>query len=299
MIKNSLEYKTLHIKEIAKICGSQDGAIFNNFLFRFGTRGECHVYDMNEIEKATDPFNASAIASFPLDKAELIVPHSNAVCFGNEFYASDDEFPLLYSNIYNNYANTENPLAGVCCVYRLQRSSNGFKSTLVQIIEIGFTDSTELWRSRLEPADVRPYGNFTIDPETSTLYAFTMRDAASSTRYFAFDLPKLSDGVFSERYGVKKVTLDIHDIKDQFDVEYHHYVQGACTHKGKIYSVEGFTNNEKNPPALRIINTKTKQQELCVMFADLGMSIEAEMIDFKNDVCYYSDVKGNLYIIEF
>lgn len=289
----------MRIKEIAKICGSQDGAIFNNFLFRFGTRGECNVYDMNKIEKATKHFSADAVDSFVLDKAELIVPHSNAVCFGNEYYEPCDEFPLLYSNIYNNYANTEEPLVGVCCVYRMQRNGKAFKSTLVQIIEIGFTNDTELWRSRVEPADVRPYGNFTIDTQTSTLYAFTMRDAADSTRYFAFDLPKLSDGVFCERYGVKKVTLGVDDIKEQFDVEYHHYVQGACCHNGKIYSVEGFTNNEKNPPALRIINTQTKKQELCVMFADLGMSIEAEMIDFKNDVCYYSDVKGNLYIIEF
>ena len=289
----------MRIKEIAKICGSQDGAIFNNFLFRFATRGECHVYDMNEIENSTEPFNATAIASFVLDKADLIAPHSNAVCFGNEYYAADDEFPLLYSNVYNNYANTEEPLVGVCCVYRLQRNGNDFKSTLVQIIEIGFTDNTELWRSSLNPADARPYGNFTIDTKKNTLYAFTMRDAANSTRYFAFDLPKLSEGVLSERYDVKKVILDIDDIKEMFDVEYHHYVQGACCYKGKIYSVEGFTNNEKNPPALRIINTETKKQELCVMFADLGMSIEAEMIDFKNDVCYYSDVKGNLYIIEF
>ena len=288
----------MRINEIAKICGSQDGAIFNNFLFRFGTRGECKVYNMYEISNAVAFKDATALASFVLNKAELIVPHSNAVCFGNEYYSTEDEFPLLYSNIYNNYANTDGPMLGVCCVYRIQRNKNNFKSTLVQIIEIGFVNDTHLWRSRLEPADVRPYGNFTVDTETNTLYAFTMRDAASSTRYFSFDLPKVSEGVFNEHYGVRKVTLGVNDIKDMFDVEYHHYVQGACCHNGKIYSVEGFTNNEKNPPALRIINTETKKQELCVMFADLGMSIEAEMIDFNGDICYYSDVKGNLYILE-
>jgi hypothetical protein len=254
---------------------------------------------MNEIEKATEFVNAPAIDSFVLDKNDVIVPHSNAVCFGTEYFDKNDEFPLLYSNVYNNYAGAENPLAGVCCVYRLQRNGNAFTSTLVQVIEIGFANDTSLWRSTLDPLDVRPYGNFTIDTEENKLYAFTMRDAANSTRYFAFDLPKLSDGIMDEKYGVNKVTLNVCDIKDQFDVEYHHYIQGACCYKGKIYSVEGFTNNEKNPPALRIINTKTKTQEICVKFADLGMSIEAEMIDFKNDVCYYSDVKGNMYVIEF
>ena len=126
-----------------------------------------------------------------------------------------------------------------------------------------------------------------------------MRDAANATRYFSFKLPKLSDGVLDEMYGVNVVTLTVEDIVEQFDVEYHHFIQGACFHKGKIYSVEGFTNNVKNPPALRIIDTKTKKQEFFLRFEDIGMSIEAEMIDFKDDVCYYSDVTGNFYTFEF
>ena len=291
---------TLKITQIAKIKGSQDGAIFNNFLFRFATRGECNVYDVNELQSSNDVTVANPVDSFLLDKRDLIVPHSNAVCFGTEYYVEGDEFPLLYSNIYNNYAKEEDPLVGVCCVYRVQRDSdNKFTTTLVQIIKVGFVNDYELWRSSIEPADVRPYGNFTIDTETNKLYAFTMRDAAKMTRYFEFDLPKLSGGIFDEKYGVNVVTLTVDDITDRFDVEYHHFIQGACCHKGKIYSVEGFTNNEKNPPALRIIDTKAKKQEFFLRFEDLGMSIEAEMIDFKDDVCYYSDVTGNFYILEF
>lgn len=285
--------------QIAKIKGSQDGAIFNNFLFRFATRGQCNVYDMKEFKYVDGVIEATAIDSFVLDKADVIVPHSNAVCFGTEYYADDDEFPLLYSNIYNNYAKADDPLVGVCCVYRVQRDNNKFKTTLVQIIKVGFVDDYTLWRSSVEPADIRPYGNFTIDNETNKLYAFTMRDAAKSTRYFSFDLPKVSDGILDEKYGANVVTLTVDDIIDQFDVEYHHFIQGACFHNGKIYSVEGFTNNEKNPPALRIIDTKTKKQEFFLKFEDIGMSIEAEMIDFNDNVCYYSDVTGNFYILEF
>ena len=36
------------------------------------------------------------------------------------------------------------------------------------------------------------------------------------------DMPKLADGVLNEKYGVNVVTLTVDDIKDQFDVEYHH-----------------------------------------------------------------------------
>ena len=289
----------MQITQIAKIKGSQDGAIFGNYLFRFDTRGQCNVYNMADFKKSDEIQASVPVDSFVLDKAEVIVPHSNAVCFGTEYYAEGDEFPLLYSNIYNNYAKAEDPLVGVCCVYRIQREDNKFTTTLVQVIKVGFVNDYNLWRSSTEPADVRPYGNFTIDTETNMLYAFTMRDAANATRYFAFDMPKLADGVFNEKYGVNVVTLAVEDIKDQFDVEYHHYIQGACFHNGKIYSVEGFSNNVKNPPALRIIDTKTKTQEFFIKFEELGMSIEAEMIDFKDDVCYYSDVDGNFYIFVF
>ena len=159
---------TLKITQIAKIKGSQDGAIFNNFLFRFATRGECNVYDVNELQSSNDVTVANPVDSFLLDKRDLIVPHSNAVCFGTEYYVEGDEFPLLYSNIYNNYAKEEDPLVGVCCVYRVQRDcDNKFTTTLVQIIKVGFVNDYELWRSSIEPADVRPYGNFTIDTETN------------------------------------------------------------------------------------------------------------------------------------
>ncbi len=289
----------MNIKKIARICRSQDGAIFKNYLFRFDTKGQFSVYDMNEIEGAKEFIDATPLCSQVLDKANIIAPHSNAVCFGTEYYEAGDEFPLLYTNVYNNYGKAEDSLFGVCCVYRVQKNGNDFKTTLVQIIKIGFVNDFTLWRSSTEPADVRPYGNFIIDTENNVLYAFTMRDAANATRYFAFDLPKLADGEMNDTYGVNVVTLNVSDIKDQFDVEYHHYIQGACFYKGKIYSVEGFTNNVKNPPALRIINTKTKQQELFLKFEELGLVDEAEMIDFKDDVCYYSDVDGNFYIFEF
>ena len=182
----------MQITQIAKIKGSQDGAIFGNYLFRFDTRGQCNVYNMADFKKSDEIQASVPVDSFVLDKAEVIVPHSNAVCFGTEYYAEGDEFPLLYSNIYNNYAKAEDPLVGVCCVYRIQREDNKFTTTLVQVIKVGFVNDYNLWRSSTEPADVRPYGNFTIDTETNMLYAFTMRDAANATRYFAFDMPKLA-----------------------------------------------------------------------------------------------------------
>lgn len=287
----------MEIRKIGKTRWGQDGAIFGGLLFRFDQSGLCLVYDVEKLDAGEgDAEELKPEAQFYLDKADKIVPHGNAVVFGNEFYEEGDEFPLLYSNIYNNYAEADDPLVGVCCVYRLTRVDGGFCSTLVQIIQIGFTDSTEYWRSGGGVSDVRPYGNFVVDTENSKYYAFVMRDADKTTRYFEFELPKSRDGVIDERFGVKKVTLDVCDVKSFFDVPYHNYVQGACMYEGSIYSLEGF--DEEIHPVLRVIDTAQKKEVFFFDFFEAGLPIEAELIDFYRGKCYYSDYRGNTFLLE-
>lgn len=265
---------------IAQIAGGQDGAIWGQLLFRFENNGVCHVYDLNTLEKT---------ASFTLGNVELCKPHSNAVMFGCEYAEPGDEFPLLYSNIYNNYAKEENRREGVCCVYRLTRQGDSFEARLVQTIAVGFVRDEALWCS---PGftDIRPYGNFAIDREKGIYYGFTMRDSFDTTRYFAFRLPKLADG--------REVVLKQEDILFQFDAPYHRFVQGACVHKGLVYSLEGFTNDGKNKPAIRVIDPEKRQQLCYVATAEYGMEFEPEFIDFQGDTCYCSDCHGNLFLIE-
>ena len=288
----------MKIKQIAKISNGQDGAIQNNQLFRFDTKGNCLVFDLLDIEKDTVK-KLEPIGSFVLDKSELIVPHSNAVCWGADFYDPNDEYPLLYSNIYNNYAKAEDKLIGVCCVYRVERTEGIFKSTLVQLIEIGFTDDPSLWKAFPDRDGVRPYGNFVIDREAGYYYAFVMRNETLGTRYFKFKIPSLSEGEIDSIYGVKRVVLTPEDICDSFDCPYHRYVQGAIAHGKSIYSTEGFHNDQINRPAIRIINLDKKIEEMYIDLLDAGYQCEPEMIDFYGDTCYYSDVAGNLYSIEF
>jgi len=290
----------MRIQKVASIARMQDGAIWDKYLFRFGADGQCIVYDMDDLGTAES--EAPELCRFWLDKYELIKPHSNAVTFGSSYYAPEDEFPLLYSNIYNNYARSADPMIGVCCVYRLQRTGNIFTSTLVQLIQIGFINDGDLWFSSPEKNDRRPFGNFVVDRENKILYAFTMRDATNTTRYFSFRLPEKEEGIYDKVYGVKRVILTADDILNHFDCEYHNFLQGAVMHSGKIYSVEGFTVGRQGPPsrpALRIICPSEKRQELCVHFEDFGLTIEPEFIDFRADTCYYSDGHGALYTIAF
>ncbi|MBP3390579.1 MAG: hypothetical protein J6L58_02700 [Clostridia bacterium] len=278
----------MEIKQIGKIVYGQDGAVFGGYLFRFNHKSECTVYLLEDFTKP--------LAEFKLDKADIINPHSNSVMFGNTRYSEEDEFPLLYTNIYNNHAGFENKLKGVTCVYRLQRNGNDFTSTLLQTIEIGFTED-DVWKSK--EGDARPYGNFVIDYDKSLYYAFTMRNEEPCTRFFAFTLPTFRDGVYDETLGIKRVTFEKTDIINTFDIEYQHYLQGATMENGVIYSLEGFSDDKNNPPAIRLIDTKSKQQTEVHFFADFGTWIEPEFIDFENGVCYYSDCKGNLYNLTF
>ncbi len=289
----------MKIEFICKIKGGrQDGAVCNGFFFSFNSKGECTVYETKALTQAKDG-EAEIFSDFVLDKNDVIMPHSNAVMFGNAYYDETDEFPLLYTNIYNNYAKADNKLKGVCLVYRLKRNQRIFKSTLIQIIEIGFVEDESLWKSAGEKEDTRPFGNFTIDTEKSIFYAFTMRDNVQSTRYFAFDLPKASQGKMCEQYGVRRVKLHASDIREYFDCDYHHYVQGACCKQGIIYSLEGFTDSVDNPPAIRRIDPALKKEIDFKRFKDFGINIEPEMIDFENDSCYYTDHNGNMYKLFF
>ena len=285
----------MNIRKVTKIKGGQDGAIFGKYLFRLGHSGVGRVYDLDVIENAKEDDETCPIAEFTLDRSDIICPHSNSVMFGNEYFAEDDEFPLLYSNIYNNYAKEEKKLKGVCCVYRLQREENNFKTTLVQLIEIGFTEDASLWKASKEKDGARPYGNFAIDVERSIYYAFVMRCEERGTPYFAFDLPKLADGEIDEAYGVKKVVLTPADIKKNFVCPEHHYIQGACCHSGLIYSLEGF----RNSPALRIIDPKDGIQKAFIPFSEHGVIEETELIDFRGDKCFYGDCHGILYRLTF
>lgn len=283
----------LQLTPYFKICRGQDGAIYGDWLFRFETNGSCFVFSIQEQKQ---------VAQFCLDKTDLLRPHSNAVAFGAERYDEADEFPLLYTNIYNNYAKQDERLEGVCCVYRITRDGDTFASSLVQVIRIGFVEDLELWKSLPDRGDVRPYGNFVPDVFRDKLYAFVMRDRELVTRYFSFRLPKLAEGVFCEQWGVKVVTLQKEDIQSRFDDEYMHYMQGACAYDGKIYSSEGFsmkTPDQVNRPGIRVIDMDAgKQLQYFDLYA-LGKELEAEMMDFAGDTLYYMDVDGNAYAVSF
>ncbi|MBR3804190.1 MAG: hypothetical protein IKJ14_02440 [Clostridia bacterium] len=287
----------MKIKQIAKINGNQDGAIYRSELFRFDAKGNCSVYDLNDLVDG-EITNLNPTFTFTLDKATIIAPHSNAVCFGGDFYDKNDYYPLLYTNVYNNYAGSDNKMLGVCLVYRIQKIENQIVTTLVQQIEIGFTEDFELWKASKDAHGVRPYGNFLVDAKNQYYHAFVMRDETLGTRHFKFKLPLVSDGELDGVLSVKKATLTPNDIIESFDLPYQYFIQGGIIKDGKLYSTEGFTNDKINRPMIRVINLLNKTEEKFDIM-DMGYANEPEFIDFYGNDCLYSDYHGNLFKIEF
>ena len=288
----------MKIKQIAKIRGGQDGAIYGGYIFRFDSKGNCSVYDFSSPDFSGEHVaELKPIAEFTLDRVSDITPHSNSVVFGSERYEAGDEFPLLYTNVYNTYSGAVDKMCGVCCVYRITRDDSSFSSKLVGLITVDFTDDRELWRSPAEVADIRPYGNFVIDTENRKYWAYVMRDGVRETRYFRFALPSLADAEIDPRFGVPNAHLKDADIEKYFDAPYHNYVQGGVFHTGKVYEVEGFGKDVR--AALRVINTEEEREELYFDFYDVGYGDEPEFIDFFGDRCVYIDAHGNVFYLEF
>ena len=280
---------TLSCLPMGSTIGMQDGAIYGGYLFRMSSKGHCCVFRLEGLEK---------IATFMLDKLDLLIPHSNSVCFGSQFYREGDPFPVLYTNLYNNYP-TAMEKEGMCCVYRILVNDGEFSTQLVQVLKVDFAHSSALWYSE-DRKDVRPFGNFAVDTAANRLYAFVMRTQTQTTRFFRFPLPDVFAGEQDETLGVPLYRLTEDRIEQQFDTPYMHYMQGAACHKGLIYSVEGFTYPKSQArPALRVIDTAQGKEVLAADLTRYGLLREPEFIEIYDGQVYYSDNSGAMYLLRF
>jgi hypothetical protein len=236
------------------------------------------------------------LCTFQLDKLDLLTPHSNSVCFGTQFFRDGDPFPVLYTNLYNNYPGKKE---GMCCVYRILLADGVFSSQLLQVLKVDFVHDGALWYSENQN-DIRPYGNFTIDPATNKLYAFVMRDESRVTRFFRFSLPDIFLGEPDPVLGVPVYALTKDRIEQQFDTEYMHYMQGAACHNGLIYSVEGFTYPKSTAiPTLRVVDTQAEAQVFSTDLIRYGLLKEPEFLEVYDGQLYYSDHSGATYLLRF
>ena len=287
--ENHLE---LEYERLINIGACQDGAIWNETLFALNSKGTGTVYDLKSLAQ---------IGKFTLDGSDVLKPHANSVCFGNTYYEDGDKYPLLYVSVYNNYQSSSDRMEGTCCVYRITELDGSFTTQLVQVIRIGFTEDPTLWKSIADNGDVRPYGNFFVDTDNDKFYAYVMRDSDKTTRFFGFDIPELSDGVYNDTYGCNLVTLEKTDIKRQFDTVYINYMQGVTYTNGVVISAEGFEyGDSRGNPVLRIIDLSTEAVVATYYLENYNLKGEPEIvsIDFSTNKLYYASLDGELLVLE-
>lgn len=256
--------------------GVQDGEAFGDRLFLFTADGLCNVYDAN---------TAELVDSFLLGGMEYIIPHVNSASFSDRYYAPGDEYPLLYTSVYNNLTPQNTQILGFCCVYRITETDGRFSSELVQLVWVSFVGDRELWMS--PQSNERPFGNFVVDTDRDMLYAFVPRDDSQTTRFFGFALPDPDAGNDSSTYGCKLLYLNPEDILRRFDVGYFSSPQGCTYGSGKIYSVEGFGSVNTVPPFLRVVDVQTGTLELSVNLGQLGLAREPETVTFRDGELLY------------
>jgi glucan-binding YG repeat protein len=236
------------------------------------------------------------IGDFICDKSDFLSVHSNSICFGTEYYDKNDKYPLMYICVYNNYEGHANQYEGHCGVYRITENGSDFEGDLVQVIKIGFTEDLNMWKSLPNRGDVCPFGNFIVDTDKNDLYAYVMRDATQTTRYYKFDLPKVSDGEYNSLFGCKTVTLNVEDIKDQFDTEYSVYLQGADYVDGLILSSSGLGRGREGGAILRLVDLESKKVVKTFNAMNAGVYNEPEVIAVDPDTkkVYYGSTDGQL-----
>lgn len=270
-------YGRVCFEKLGNIKKMQDGATYGNNLIEMDSSNHGIVYDINSYEE---------IGTITLDKT--ISMHSNSVCFGAEKYDEQDEFPLMYTNVYNNYSSDEDRREGICGVFRLVKDVPGnYYGQLVQLIKIGFTEDLSLWKSKKDGSDFRPYGNFVVDTDNNRLYAYVMRDSEQITRFFEFECPTVDK---SETY--TNIVLGKEDIISSFDLVFYSALQGVTYFDGMLYSLDGFQN-----AMIHVVNLKEQCLYATLKLSEMGMAYEPEAIFSMENSVVFANSTGNVYRI--
>lgn len=251
----------------------QDGAIYDGKNFVANAHGTVYIKNVATGE---------AVQTMTLDKKDILDPHSNALSFSTR-----NDALHLYTNIYSNYKSDTDKHIGECCVYRLTESGGTWSNTLEQIIKVGFIDDSNYWPPSTEE---RPYGNFVVDDENNLLYVYVLYKTINKISWFKFDLPAVTEGVQNSTYGCPVYTLEASAILSTWTTAYQEYIQGACVHKGLIYSTSG-AGGQWGDAVLSVVDPAKKTVVAKFDFHKDDNAVEPESIDFDGDVCYYGDIQ--------
>lgn len=231
------------IMTLSNNTGPQGGACFGDWFFQFTTN--------NAVVRIYNLSSNNLVQSVELsseDKGFVSNCHCNSVCFGEEYYNIEDEFPLIYvSTGYSSGGYTG------CLVYRIQKTESNdtysFSFTLVQTIKFPGTGWTEF------------------------VTAGEMLLVVSGRIVYRFAMPLLSDGDI-----ILDTANSLQEYKNpSYPASYNgSRPQGHLYYNGKLFIASGVPSAEKS--MLVVLNLALGIRECVIDFTEIGLTTESEAV---------------------
>jgi hypothetical protein len=212
---------------------AQASANYGDFLFQ--------GYENNLMIDVYNLKTKTFIGRIPIDRSQQSsLYHVNTINFGNQFYAEDDAFPVLY--VCSGYRQ-ENSTKSLVFAYRIVQADNDvFRAELIQTITLDFGSWTEA----------------ILDNEHNAIW---IRDKHAYRKY---PVPSVFDGdclISSRDNCLKEITL--------FKRPFASSDQGHLFYDDRIWFASGVPGwSEKT--ALYILNTLTDKCDM-IELKDLGL----------------------------
>jgi hypothetical protein len=205
--------------------------------------------------------------------------HANTVCFGNQRYAPDDFFPLLYIN--SGYTSTVSGTRySFVYVYRLVKSSD---SSGAEAFNLEF----------LNTISFKGFNTWTegiLDNDHQRLWV--KYEPNGNYNYAVFEMPKFENG---------DVTINYEDAIVDFSLGVQPFTssnQGHLYYNDNILLVSG-TSPKTQKLAFMVINTLTHTRDITIDLSEIGLNAEPENVFFYKDqlmIGYRGSIyKFNLY----
>ena len=230
---------------------SQGGDCWGDYLFQFvANNSMVRIYDLSLktlVQTLTIPASQRGFVSNC---------HSNTVCFGTEYYDSEDLFPLIY--VSTGYA--ANGYTGAL-VYRITQHNGIFFITLVQTLKFPVEKSS--W------TEFVPGNEFAYLCYTSERIIYKVK------------MPKLKDG---DIIIGREDAIETYQFSPQPNWMASSRNQDRIFHQGKILVISGVPPSEAC--VLFVLNLETQERERIIDLKKSGLTSEPESIFiWQGDVC--------------
>lgn len=252
-IKEKKRFDFEEILPVSESSGAQGGDCWGDFFFQFVANNSIvRVYDLS-LKTLVQTIRIPTS-----EKGFVYNCHCNTVCFGTEYYDTEDIFPLIY--VSTGYAS--NGYTGAL-VYRIISDQGTFSIKLVQTLKF--------------PADESSWTEFVPGDE----YAYLCY--TSERVIFKVPMPKLKDGnvVVINR----NAALETYQFTPQPDWMSSSRNQDRLFYQGKILLVSGVPQDGE-ASVFVILNLETRERERIEDFKEIRLNNESESIFvWRGDIC--------------